>query len=142
MSSGATGFPLTNKLPASVAQIQFGASASGGGGAPRYILIMANGTSAGTAVLDTTAYDLFQPDDALTLAGTGSEAHIAAQATFKKYPNAKVKLIVTTSATGAVATATLTVAGVPTGSGNFTIYIHGVGVVVGIIAGQSVTQIA
>lgn len=138
-SLGARGVPLAMKLPRAFIDVYFGASVSGAGGAPRTILILASGTSAGTATADTECFLIDVDDTAKTKGGAGSEMHLTAKAVRATHPFATLKGIVVAAPSGVAATSTLTIVTTATADGNYTIWIHGVAINVFIKTGDTAT---
>jgi phage tail sheath gpL-like len=142
MSFGAPGVPSSNKYPGVFQKLIFGASAATAGNRPRFVLVFANKTSSGTGTTNTTVYTPQSADEAKTLAGQGSEAHLMAQAFFGATPGALMKLILVTEAGGAKASQTITVTGTAVGSGDYELYIHGVRVTFSVYDGDTQNTIA
>lgn len=139
LSLGAAGVPLSMKRPGSYVQVVFGASPNGAGGNTRYVLLLGNKTTAGTATADTEEVLLTSAEDARTYFGEGSELHLMAKAAFQMAPAAALKAIAVTAASGGVAaTGTITVANTATASGTATFWIHGVEIPVAIVVGDTV----
>jgi len=141
-SYGASGVPASNKYPAVFQQLVFGAGIATAGNRPRYVLVFANKTSAGTGTVDSTVYTPTNAEEVKTLGGQGSEAHLMAKALFGAQPGALMKLILVTESGGAKASQTITVTGTATGSGDYELYIHGVKVTFSVNNGDSNTTVA
>lgn len=139
-SAGATGVPASNKFPGVMIALTLGAQPASIGGTPLKVLVIGNKTAAGTMINDSQVYKPTSVDDAQAAAGTGSELALMTAAAMS-IPGATVYMLANAPPTGVQASATLTIANAATGSGNYTIWIHGFKVVVGITSGQSLATI-
>jgi phage tail sheath gpL-like len=142
LSTGAAGVPISHKRPGSFVQILFGASANGAGGNTRYVLLLGNKTTAGSATVDTEEVLLTGVADAVTYFGEGSELHLMARAAFILAPGATIKAIAVTTATGVAASGTITVGTAATAAGTAYFWIHGVEIAVAVLSGDPVATIS
>lgn len=140
-SSGATGVPASYKYPAVLLALALGANAASIGGQPLKILCVGNKTSAGSMTADTQVAKPVSVDDAVALAGTGSELALMATAALS-IPGATVHMLAQAEPAGTKAAATLTIATTATGTGNFYLWIHGVLIVTSVVSGQNVATIS
>jgi phage tail sheath gpL-like len=81
---------------------------SAAGGEIRYLLLGQKRTTGGTATVETLYEDMADADAVGTLAGVGSQAHLAAQRLFEEHPTASVDLVVLTESGGNAAAGTVT----------------------------------
>ncbi len=118
-----TGLASNDPVPGNYLEVNFAQGEAGGDNSARSILIFANKTPSGTAVVDTTVYG---PDTATpasteqqitTLTGFGSEVHRSWRWASKLNNITAIYFICVAESAGANATGTLTIATTPTGAG-------------------------
>ena len=146
-STGATGVPTNNRVPSVFLSIAFGASPNGTGGGPLKCLLLGFKTSSGTGIVDTTIYQCLNGlSDALNYAGQNSMAYLMAQAAYTMAPAVDLYLGFPAEPSGAIASATITIGASDTvsstGSGNITVTVGGVPVVIGVAASTPSVAIA
>lgn len=119
------GFDSTIKVPGFYAETVYGAGALTAGDIPLTLLVVGTQLSSGTATPDQDVKDIFSTNDADTFYGAGSQiARMCYQAL--RYPGIRLKGAAVAEAGGAVAaTATITITGTWTTSGNFSYRIDG-----------------
>lgn len=131
----------SNKVPGIFLKVELGVGARAAGDSARYVVIFANKTSAGTAVVETE-YDVLSEDDARTLGGAGSEAYWMCRAAMKANPGVALKLICITASGGTAATGTLVFAGTATAAGTVEVSVMGETIEVPYAVGDASTVVA
>lgn len=143
-----TGFAANDPVPGDYLEMNWAQGPVAGANIARSILICANKTASGTAVVDTTIYG---PDtvvqcvtegDVITLFGAGSELHIAWRVVTKANPNTAVYLLAVAESAGAKATSVLTIATTATGPGTLRVLVGDIPIEVAIATGDTPTVIA
>lgn len=135
-STGAPGVPSSYKLPKVMIALLLGASLASSLGSARTLLLIGNKTSAGTLTADAAVGSPTGPDDAVVLAGVGSELALGAAAAYASEPGISLKLIACAESAGTNATGTITCANAATGTGEVRVWIHGVRIACGITTGS------
>lgn len=136
------GFSPTNKLPGFFAETVYGSGAVSVADIPLLMLAVGMKTSAGSATANTDVLDTLSVDEADSLWGAGSQLSRMCYLALLE-PGIKLKGAAVAEPGGAAGTATVTIAGSWTTTGDLFYYIDGVEVPVGITAAMtSVTLVA
>lgn len=107
----------------------------------RKIVVLGQKTSAGTGT-DNVIYKTFSSADFDTYTGVGSQAALCGKALYKTHRNVDVSVVGIPDAAGTPAAGTITVANIPTTSGNIEFWIGNVYVQVAVESGDAVNDIA
>lgn len=130
-----------NKTPGLFLKVSLGVGAQAAAGSPLKILLLGNKTSSGTAT-DGSITQVTGPDDAVTLAGQGSELHRGARNIFRAFPGANVYLgVIAVSGGTAASNAGFTSTGPATAAGTIEMWIAGERIVVSFASGDTATAI-
>lgn len=137
-----TGFSETDKVPGFVGETKFGAGPISAASIPLILLLVGLMSSSGSMTADTDVLDVQTEDQANTYAGPGSELARMAYVALK-YSGLKIKIACPTAAGGAVAaSATITIGGSWTATGQWAYRIGGETITGGIAATDSTSDIA
>jgi phage tail sheath gpL-like len=134
------GMSSSGKVPGFLINVAVGQGRVDIGTIPRYLLLVGNKTSGGTATADTQIDTIAPSTDVATLYGARSEL---ARMIYKAQlvPGVRIKAIACAEASGgAAATATITIATDATSAGTWTYYIAGQTVTVTVASGDTPTQ--
>jgi phage tail sheath gpL-like len=119
-----------------------GGSASPSSGPLRCLIIAPPNSSGFDATVDTEVRQVFGPDDAATMVGSGNPGALAAKRLFQHYGLASVDMIAPTESAGAAATGTQTFTGPATANSTIRLYVMGRVIDVPWLSGESATTFA
>ncbi len=141
-----------NSLPGIYAYVQFAQGALSAADVPYNALIIASKTAAGTAPTDqvigpdTSGFSMQSVQDAISLAGPGSEAAIMVQDFMSINQSTPLYLVLIDgyggSGSGASSTGTITVSGTATSAATLSVFVGHTSVSVGIATGDTASVIA
>jgi phage tail sheath gpL-like len=123
------GLASNDPVPQVLIQTSFAQGPAAGGQTARPILVLANKTSAGSAVVDTTIYgpDTLVPlqteDDMIALGGPGSEAHRMFRRIAAVNKDTAVYWLFVTASAGTAASGTVVIANNATGNGTHRLWV-------------------
>lgn len=143
-----TGLGAQYWLPNIYIETNFAQGPATGSGLTRSMVVLANASPAGTAVLDTQIYGpdtqvpLQTEPDMVALGGTGSEAHRMFRRIAKINKVTPVYWVFVTPSAGTAASGTVTYATTATGNGNARVWVGDEYVDTPIATGQTAIQIA
>ena len=124
------GFATSNKRPGFFGETVYGAGAASAATIALVLLLVGMKTSAGSATANVDVLDVGSEDEAITYFGTGSQLHRqSAMALLEQ--GVKIKAAAVAEPAGAAATATLTIGGAWTTTGDLKLYLDGEEVAVG-----------
>lgn len=118
------GFGPTYFVPKFAAFLVFGAGVISASQQPFYCLLVGQKTTSGSMVSNQDVLQVFQPSDADTAAGVGSQLDLMAEAALQ-YPGVQVLIAAIPDPSGTAATATAVFSGTATSNGWITVYIGG-----------------
>lgn len=124
-----TGLAANDPIPNVYVEVSFAQGQATGNSAQRAILVLANKTSAGAGVVDTTLYgpDTLVPlqteADMIALGGAGSEAHRMFRRIAAVNKNTAVYWLFVTASAGTAASGTVTIATAATGNGTHRLWV-------------------
>jgi len=142
-----TGLASNDPVPGVYMQVSFAQGPAAGGQTARPILVLANKTSAGSAVPDTTIYgpDTLVPlqteDDMIALGGPGSEAHRMFRRIAAVNKDTAVYWMFVTASAGTAASGTIVIATNATGNGTHRAWVGDEYVETSIATGDTPTTI-
>lgn len=133
----------SNKVPGTYLKVSLGVGARSAGDSTKFVLIIANKTSAGTGVVETE-YDIFSEDEARTLGGAGSEAFLMCRAALRAWPGVAIKLMLATASGGTAASGTIVFASTAGAAGTVQVTCIGETIEVAVASGDAhtVTSVA
>ena len=143
-----TGLAANDPVPGVYLETSFAQGPAAGDSSPRSILVLANATTAGAAVRDTTIYGpdtqvpLQSEAQMIGLGGTGSEAHRLFRRMARVNKNTAIYWVFVTESVGANATGTITITGTASSNGSIRIWVGDEYVDAPITSGDNVTTIA
>lgn len=130
----------SDKVPGFWAETVFGAGAINIKSIPLILLLVGlKATAAGSALADVDLLEVQSKDDADTFWGAGSELARQCYAAIDEGQGYRLMGIAPVDGGGVAASATITITGTASVAGQWTYYLHGIAVVIGVNVGDSPT---
>lgn len=137
----ATVFDPANKVPGIYIDVQLGVGPRTGGTGLKTLVLIGNKLSAGTMLVEQE-YPVSGTDEAITLAGAGSELHNMVRAAIAAYPSVRLYMVAVTESAGSKAARTVVFTGTASAAGTCYVMCLGETIQVPYLTSDTPTAIA